>query len=799
MTRIAAALLAALLARAAAAAPPAGALPPGLAGDVELSADRVTYEPSTGRVLLDGNARLSRGAVVLRARSAQWDPATGEVRAAGGVLLTDPTRVIAADAVRAVLGGDTEAEGVLAFVKDQPVDLSAATTGAEAARAGRNRLSFSTPRLRAGADRHLRLSDARLTLCDCPGGAPPSWEVTASEADVVPGDRVILRWPVLRIAPPFASRTVPVLVVPWLYLPLGDRQSGLLVPTIGSTGASGFTLTQPLFLTLGRSADATLAPEYAFGRRGSDVAAGKPAVRGPGARLELRWAPAERAEGRVELAWLHDLDREPGGTAGGRGALVLTHAQRLGDATALHAAVRLAGDPVWVRDTTSDVLAQAVPYRRSDLLASRRGGDVVVEGVASYVQPLDPVAVGSGTPWDALGTPWGTLGAGKRVASRFGAAAATLLPAAAGPLRLSGRLGAARFAAPGAFASRGLDVAGRPAQTRADARAEVAVPLLAGGVVTFAPFLRGAALGYETASGRAGPAGVGWGIAGATLETEVSRRYGGLRHAVAPRLEWRAGTEAVSRGDPESARAYDLYDRSTVGLLSATPGVFQQLRASVETRLDAASATVLRVRAGQDLDLRAGRFAEAFAGLALAAGPATADASVRFFPVDGRGAGAPAPRIRSSLDELSELRAAVGLKDRRGDSVQAGFASVGPGGSGSLVAGLDPLFDLRPAPLDAAAVATLALRANLGAGASLGYDALLPGRDSFVPACSGTGERRVGALQVQQHAASLSWESPCRCFRVTMSARVNDCGGYGYSASIDLARLSGVAAGAAPR
>jgi LPS-assembly protein len=243
--------------------------------------------------------------------------------------------------------------------------------------------------------------------------------------------------------------------------------------------------------------------------------------------------------------------------------------------------------------------------------------------------------------------------------------------------------------------------------------------------------------------------------------------------------------------------SYDLYDRSTAGLLSATPGEFQQLRLSVETRLEAAQGTALRAEVGQDADLRSRRFAEAFAALSLATGPLTAEGGARFFPVDGRPVAAKPARIPSQLDRLSELHASLGVQDGRGDSLRAGFFTIGPGGSGRLVAGLDPLFDLRPAPLDAAAAATLAARANVGGGVRVGYDALLPGREAFVPSCADpkNAERRVGALQVQQHTASLSWESPCHCFRVLMSGHVNDCGGYGYSATIDLGRL---AAGSAP-
>jgi LPS-assembly protein len=773
-------LLAALAAVGLAAlAPDLSAAP--LTGDVQVTADEVRYDVGTGEIVLEGNAVVRRGAVVLRAGSARFDPKTQEVRATGGVLLTDATRVISADAVRAVVGGDVEAEGVLAFVKDQPVDLSGLRDAREAARAGRNRLTFSGKRLVGERAGRLRLTDARLTLCDC-GDAAPSWEVSAREADVIPGKRAILKGAVVRITPRLllVDRPVPVLWVPWLYLPLGDRQSGLLLPVVGSTGASGFSIAQPLYLTLGRSADATLTPEYAFGRGSADVRDGKPAVRGPGARLELRWAPAEASEGRVELGWIHDLDAEPGGESGDRWALVGEHAQRMGDRTGLGARLRLAGDAVWVRDMTSDVLAQALPYRRSDLLVSHRRDEAVAEVAASYLQPLEPEKI-------VPGAPYGTLGADAGVSSRWASASAALVPVAVGPLRLSGRAGAARFGP----ATAGLDVAARPGVSRADARAEVAAPILAGGAVTIAPFVRGAALGYGFDEAR-DPAASAWGIAGTVVATEVSRRFGEIRHAVAPRLEWRAGTDAA--GEVLPFPAYDPFDRATGGSLSAAPGPFHQLRGAVETRLETRAARVARAELGQDLDLRSGRLAETWAALGVAAGPLSADARASFF-VDGRGSPTRAAAIPSRLDELTELRARLALRNRRGDGLHVGFLSVGPGGSGALVAGIDPIFDTRAADIEASAVATGGFRFTVG-GAQLGYEALVYGRDAFVDACTGpTGaQRRVDAFQVQQHTGSLGWESSCRCFRVVATVSVNDCadsvGDASYRVSLDLARLA---------
>jgi LPS-assembly protein len=771
LTPLAVLAAAGLVARVAVAAPPPGASP-----DVAIEGD-VTYQPGTGQILVQNGAVLRRGAVTIRARSATYDPATGEVRATGGVLLTDPTRVIQADALRAVLDGDWEAEGVVAFVKDKPVDLGAVDT-LDAARArGRNRVSFSGSHLGGDPSGRLRLDDARLTLCDCPGGCAPSWEVTSRKADVVPGERAILSWPVLRVTPRFLfiDRPVPVLVVPWLYLPLGERQTGLLLPTFRRTPAEGFVISQPLFVTLGRSADATLTPEYAFGKAGSDV-------RGPGANLELRWAPAIRSEGSLVLSWLHDLNRESlgpsrenRGASGDRFALAASHGQALGERTSLAASLQLAGDPLWARDHHSD-LVMWTPYRRSGALVSRRGEAFVLEGDAGYLQPLRP----EGLP---PGETWGALGADEHVASRWPALAASLLPLDAGPLQLSGRLGAARYA-PVASA---YDVTGRPAATRAGARLELAVPVLLASALSVTPYARGAATGYAFEASRS-PSTSAWGVAGVAAATEVSRRFGSLQHAVQPRLEWRAGTDAA--GDRLPWLAYDAFDRTGAGLLSAgPPGTWQQLRAAIATRLSRGAQDLIRLEAGQDLDLRRGRFGETFLSVGGGGGGLSAGASARFLAIDGREGSAPAPTYPSPfLDRFTELGASVSAADRRGDSLQVGFSSIGAGGSSALVAGLDPLFDLRPAAIDAAAGFGGAARAVLGP-ATVGYEIGVNARPGD-QLCRDGSSRHLSTLEPNLHKATFVWNSPCRCFRIVAYASINACGELRYDASIDISSFA---------
>ena len=795
-----------LAARLAAAAPlGAGALDGG--GEVQIQGD-VTYDPATGVVLVENGAVIQRGGVVLHARSATYDPATGEVRASGNVLLTDALRAISADGVRFVFGGPFEADEVVAFQKGVPADLRRASSLEEARRVGWSRLAFSGSLMRGDERGRFTLEHARLTLCDCGEGCAPSWELTSRHADVIPGVRATLSWPVLRVTPRFLfiDHPVPVLVLPWLYVPLGERQTGLLLPEIDTTPATGWAIFQPVFITLGRSADATVTPGYAWGP--GSVSEGKPKVRGPGARLELRWAPAERAEGQVLLSWVDDRADEPGGESGNRFAAVGRHVQRLSDSTAVQASLRLYGDPVWSRDLSAEVLAREIPYARSEALVSNRHPDLVLEAQTAYLEPLRPngyLKRPDGT-YEPKGD-FGTFGSGYDVASPWLAASATLAPIGLGPLRVSGRAGVARFAPVASAWDSGTcwnqpsgsgctDPLRRAATDRADARVEVAAPIVLGEVASLTPYATGAAVGYAFEADH-GPTASAWGVGGVALGTEVSRRFGELRHAIAPRFEWRAGTANAGQGI--GWYAYDAWDRTGAGFLTAAPpGVWQQLRGTVETRLSRAGADLLRLEVGQDYDLHLDRFGETFGRADFGWRRVGASLSVRGFAFQARPVPAPPPSalvIRDPfLDHFTELGASASVSDERGDLVRAGFYSVAAGGPATVVAGIDPLFDLRPSATDPSATASLGAK-GVWSGATVSYDVLLYGRDQYATTCGSSTPRHVSAGEPIQHVVTAQWDSPCHCFRILAIGRVNDCGQPSGHVVIDLSQLGGARAG----
>lgn len=819
MTSIAALSAAALLAGLSASSPGAASPP---TGDVTWEAGQAVWHGETGTYDLSGGVVVRRGTVALRARTATVDPATGTVDAAGDVLLVDATRVIRAEAVHAVLDGPFEATGVLAFYKERPLEPSRVESLAEARR-GRNRLTFSAERVEGEDQSHLVLERARFTLCDCGEGRAPTWEIGTRRATVV-GDRATLSWPVLRVTPRFLfiERPVPVLVLPWLSLPLSERQSGLLFPTVEFRSVTGWAVALPVYLTLGRSADLTVTPEYFFGPKNPEAPGG--AVKGPGARLELRWAPAEHAEGTVLFHVVEDLDRErlAFGEPGGHGLRLSVegdHRQDLGGSTRLVSHLSLAQDPFMFRDFRGEGLPRDAYYSRSDLLVSHRAGWGVLEGGTMYLEPLVPADKQRPGPpsWFGMHLP---------ATQRWPSVGLALLPARLGPVQIEGRAGLSRYAPlvgdlgellptdPGY--PRGVQVVGtappvyvslpRPAVTRGEARLQLSTPLLLARAVSVEPFVRGSLLGYAFDADRPAAA-TAWGVAGLSSSAQLARRFGSVEHRIIPRLELLAGTAPWRARPGDPFPAYDLWDRiesertvpiavpgprlvpaAVVQKLSAAPdGAYTQLRANLESRLDAGAGGRLVVGAGQDLDVRAGRLAETSGWLQASRGPFSADVNARVLAFGGR------PPLTAGwkaswLDQFTHVHAGAAVHDARGDNLRAALDSAGSGAVGADNAGVDALFDLRPSGAAPDAWYTLGARGVLG-GAALDYSVKLAARDVPAVQCSNHETKSLHAGQPVEQTAILTWDSPCHCFVARVRTSLDACGKPSLGIDVDLSKM----------
>jgi LPS-assembly protein len=841
--RLAALLTAGLLSQAG-----AGLAAPGPAGPVQVEAGTISYDAALDRYFLADGAILRHGASTLRARSATYDPRAGSVEATGEVLLLEPGRAVAADGLHLLLDGPFEAREVVAFFKGAPLDLSKSATIAEAGRTGRNRLALRSGKVEGKGGDRFTAEGVRLTLCDCGDGAP-SWEIRASRADVVPGERAILTWPVLYVTPRFLfiDTPIPILPMPWLYLPLSSRHTGLLVPAVSYGSRTGWDLSLPVFVTLGPSWDVTATLEYAFGPSPAPDVGG---VKGPGASLDLRWAPAEGTSGEAVLHALRDSIRYPGGPPDGwRLAFRLLHAQRLSDRAFLAADAAVVNDPLYPQDFVGDLLLRTSEYTRSALALGYRTSDVLLEADAAYHMQIGTLGQ-PGVP----AVPFGLFGGRVPSFHRLPAASATLLPVRlAGPVRVSGSLAIARFAPVEGITDRSANGIGpgesgwtgpplppgggwlagqRLAASRLSTQAEVRAPFSVGGVLSVEPWARGSAAGYAFAEGTRPSQLDAWGVAGVTASTEISRTFGSgetrLRHSIEPRAEWRWGSGLLGPALP--AYAYDEGDRtpalpgapgfsppSSPGTsagtacplgpsqpgclplrsLSAGPsGPWSQLRLSLGNRLAGASSgplsrAVLEIDLGQDLDLVSGKLAETWARARATTGPFTASLLARFLAFGARAPpGTWTPQYPSGwLDPFTEIRADASFADGRGDSVHAGILGMGTGASASIRAGLDPLFDERAIPFQAIAQATAGAKVRLLGGLDATYEALANARTVVAPSCRDSAVLEPRPAGLQQQTLGLVWSSPCQCWRAGLAVRLDQCGNTGFAATLDLSQL----------
>ena len=88
----------------------------------------------------------------------------------------------------------------------------------------------------------------------CPGDCP-DWSFTASRIQVRKEGYLEARHAAFRIV------GIPVFYTPYLFYPVKtNRQSGLLFPEFSYSDETGFESTWPLFITMGRHADATISP-----------------------------------------------------------------------------------------------------------------------------------------------------------------------------------------------------------------------------------------------------------------------------------------------------------------------------------------------------------------------------------------------------------------------------------------------------------------------------------------------------------------------------------------------------------
>jgi LPS-assembly protein len=371
---------------------------------VELAADYVLYEPGSQVLTARGHTVLRSGEVLLRADEVSYDQANEVAVARGNVMLVSGLMAAVADEVTVdVRSFEANVKGGLFMQKRgvSPEALLAAQTPKELRDLGETPVLLSGTRIKRTGQDSFEVDGLAFAPCLCEADKP-SWRMEASRATVDLGDHATLTWPVVYVY------SVPVFALPWVYLPLAERRSGLLVPRPTTSSLNGFSFEQPIFVTLGRSYDITLTPAFYLGAPEMDVTRTfalpdgtaetltrpeptRNGIRGPRLLTEFRYTPSRRTEGRATLGLLYDLKpvRHPVTSdyfltaerelireqRGLRGEASLQHRQDLGGGFHDRIDASVVSDGFYTRDITADIVARENQYLRSTGVLYHRGVD----------------------------------------------------------------------------------------------------------------------------------------------------------------------------------------------------------------------------------------------------------------------------------------------------------------------------------------------------------------------------------------------------------------------------------------
>ncbi|MBS1153088.1 MAG: outer membrane protein Imp, required for envelope biosis, partial [Myxococcaceae bacterium] len=735
----------------------------------ELSAEQIVHDGATRRAYAEGNAELVTTGAALHADRITWDRDSSSATAIGHVALrltSGELLVVIAD-VLTVRFEDDEVREV--FVNDgkvlskkgiTPEALRAITTPEGLSAAGETTmLLIGNHLVREGAV--WRLEKLELVPCEC-NFNQPSWSIRSNDATIDTADQRASLW-----APTVRVHGVPVLWLPWISLPLSNRQTGLLAPRPGFSGLNGLSLEQPVFITLGRSFDLTLTPGY-FG--GIDKPEG---VSGPRLLTELRYAPAIGTSGKLSLGLLWDLKgrRSPvvpsaprPGTRGLRSEGSWQHNQELGSGWSTRVDAAFFSDAYYQEDLVSDVLAKEAGYLRSTATLFHRGPghwagiDVGFRQDLAYGYPLfgrsgaiegepkfgpNPLhrlpAVTWAIPERKLLGPitFGLLADFVRLAPTRGRSGDE------GTTANEGRADGAsveclqqrlfwfgEITAPGCAAqveaTQG-DGVWQPGEREARDRFQVmprlsaSVPLIVATLTPYAAWRQGIWVGEQTGT----ITDRGYPVLGARLDSELARSFGGVRHAIAPALELR-GIPFVTGTAPAP---YDEVD-------TAIPGTTPQLQgvAELRQRLTRNGSDFARLDLGQGIQLSgpAPTLGESYGSVRAAFGWFSGTLGARVDPVQAR---------------LTRLSATASIEDGQGRGGYASYENLINDGTDRSRRPIDLLFALPAATLFPGRAQSVTFGAHWRFGGfGLRYDALMLDRAFQVD------NRTKSVLSVAQHS-----------------------------------------------
>ncbi|MBI5546512.1 MAG: LPS assembly protein LptD [Deltaproteobacteria bacterium] len=733
---------------------------------IAVVAELAEFDSAQRTLRAEGQVSLVSGGLRLFTETLEYDLAKRAGDVEGGLLLLDGDLVVAAHQGTFSLGeeGVFALDDVELWQKAPGVQLLDVRDPAAARRIGRNLLLLKAEHLERVAQGRLLARRLRMTACDCGVEASPDWSISASEADIEPGERAILWWPA------FYVKSIPVFALPALYVPLSSRRTGLLFPRPGYSSRNGFVVDEPFFWAIDPSHDLTLGLGWVFGSAPATIA-DRAGARGPRGSAELRYAPAESTSGRFLVGGVYDLNREPSPSSplrrGPRGELTFRHSTALDNGVGAQADLRLVSDANYPIDHSVDTIREAPAYLRSEAWSGWRGSAMALTLSTAWYQdrtawnPDRQLASSAPERWFfGANAP---AGLERPLAFTLSVPRATLV----GPLRAGIEIAAARLQPVSLLA--GEAPASLLTLTRLDATPSLSWAVLGRGPIhaELSASARGDLASYSGVPGGQRSAVHGRVSAGAWMGTELSRTFldGTLKHTLEPRIELRAASQRL--GDDPSL-ATELV--APVDEFDELGSAYVQGIAALSMRLARRGAGELaRLEVGQDVDLLAARAADSFARLEVAP---------RYVQLSAVG------RWDWQRKAVSSLSAALRGNDSRGDSLELRYDRLLAGGTARMRAALDALFGSELAQKgDDGGFNQVGLGLNLRVlqGITFRYGAImLPDQPrSFL-------ERLV------RHTVGVGLATSCDCWRVDLYGFYDRNTGFDFGFLVDLKSLGSV-------
>jgi LPS-assembly protein len=209
---------------------------------VTFLADSITYDKTDNIVTAQGHVRAWQNGQTLYADKVILDRTTDVVTAYGHVILTQPT-----------------GESVYADSAVLSKGMKNAVMHGVAARLAQNgrMIANGGQRYNGDIERLSKIVYSACNLCKTDPTAPPLWQIRASSATRdLQHKRIEYSNAVMQI------HGFPIFYLPYMTQPDPSvrRQSGLLIPSLGSTSRLGFFTTLPYYIVIDGSSDLTLTP-----------------------------------------------------------------------------------------------------------------------------------------------------------------------------------------------------------------------------------------------------------------------------------------------------------------------------------------------------------------------------------------------------------------------------------------------------------------------------------------------------------------------------------------------------------